>query len=123
MRRRIAQNSLADLLSNRRAELAGEITLACDEALKPLGIRVEDLRIRRVDYPESNLTQIFERMRAERNRFARKARAEGEEEARRIRSMADRDSQLLLAEATRTLGAERSEALRTAYDRARERGE
>ena len=45
LRRRIAQNSLADLLSNRRAELAGEITLACDEALKPLGIRVEDLRM------------------------------------------------------------------------------
>lgn len=109
LRRRIAQNSLADLLSNRRAELAGEITLACDEALKPLGIRVEDLRIRRVDYPESNLTQIFERMRAERNRFARKARAEGEEEARRIRSMADRDSQVLLAEATRTALAARGE--------------
>ena len=109
VRRRIAQNSLADLLSKRRTELASEIASACDEQLKPLGIRVEDVRIRRVDYPESNLKQIFERMRSERNRFARKARAEGEEEARRIRSEADRDSRVLLAEATRKALRDRGE--------------
>lgn len=102
LRRRVAQNSLSDLLSEKRAQLTSEIATASNKELEELGIRVEDIRIRRVDYPESNLEKIFDRMRSERNRFARRAHAEGEEEARRIRSEADRDSQIVLAKATRS---------------------
>ena len=77
------------------------IAEACDRDMRPRGIRVTDLGIRRTDFPEANLKQVYERMRKERERFARTFRAEGEEEANKIRSKADLDSQLLRAEAQR----------------------
>ncbi len=101
LRKTLALYTLEDLLSERRPVIMGQVARQCDEKLAPLGIRVLDLRIRRSDYPEGNLAQIFARMRTERERFAKKARAEGDEAAREIRSRAERESRVILAEATR----------------------
>jgi membrane protease subunit HflC len=78
-------------------------TIAQNSAAKlaPLGIQLVDLKIRRTDYPQANLDRIFQRMRTERQRFAKKFRAEGEESARTIRAKADRESQVLRADAQR----------------------
>ena len=97
----LGNHLLVDLLSTRRREIMQRIAEACDRDMRPRGIRVTDLGIRRTDFPEANLKQVYERMRKERERFARKFRAEGEEEANKIRSKADLDSQLLRAEAQR----------------------
>jgi membrane protease subunit HflC len=51
--------------------------------------------------PEQNKTAVYKRMRAERNRIARRYAAEGEEEALRIRADADLESRTILAEAQR----------------------
>ena len=45
-----------------------------------------DVRIKRADLPEKNEQNVFNRMRTERERQAKKFRAEGDEEARKIRS-------------------------------------
>ena len=47
------------------------------------------------------LSNVYDRMRAQRKQVASKARAEGEEQALTIRAQADRDSTVLLAEAER----------------------
>lgn len=65
------------------------------------GIEVVDLRLRRVGFPEQNKQSVFDRMRAERDRIARKYRAEGEQEARRIRAETDREKERILSEAYR----------------------
>ena len=97
----LGQYGLDDLLSERRVLVMKEIATAMAETLKPRGIEVVDVRLRRTDYPEGNLPQTYARMNSERQRLSRKSRAEGSEEAQKIRSKADLDSQLLRAEANR----------------------
>jgi len=59
-------------------------------ALAQYGIRVTDVRIKRLNLPEQNKQSVYARMRAERERIARQYRAEGEEQALSIRADADR---------------------------------
>jgi membrane protease subunit HflC len=101
VRKTLGLHTLADLLSEQRPDITEEIARNCGLKLAPLGIRLVDLKIRRIDYPEANLDRIFQRMRTERERDAKKFRAEGEEQARTIRAEADLDSQKVRAEATK----------------------
>ena len=71
------------------------------EALERYGIRVIDVRLKRLNLPEQNKQSVYARMRAERERIARQYRAEGEEEALRIRAEADREREEILAKAYR----------------------
>jgi modulator of FtsH protease HflC len=68
-------------------------------ALKAYGIRVVDVRIKRLNLPEQNKQSVFARMRAERERIARQYRAEGEEQALSIRADADRQKEEILSTA------------------------
>lgn len=97
----LGQYLIGDLLSEKRMEIMKQITERCNEDMVGRGIEITDVRIRRIDYPEKNLPGVFERMRKDRDRVARKYRAEGDEEARKIRSKAELDSQVLRADAGR----------------------
>jgi modulator of FtsH protease HflC len=68
-------------------------------ALEQYGIRVVDVRIKRLNLPEQNKQSVYARMRAERERIARQYRAEGEEQALRIRAGADRQKEEILSAA------------------------
>jgi membrane protease subunit HflC len=68
-------------------------------ALAQYGIRVLDVRIKRLNLPEQNKQSVFARMRAERERIARQYRAEGEEQALSIRADADRQKEETLSAA------------------------
>ncbi len=68
-------------------------------ALVQYGIRVVDVRLKRLNLPEQNKQSVFARMRAERERIARQYRAEGEEQALRIRADADRQKEEILSAA------------------------
>jgi membrane protease subunit HflC len=68
-------------------------------ALRQYGIRVVDVRVKRLNLPEQNRQSVFARMRAERERIARQYRAEGEEQALRIRAEADRQKEEILSAA------------------------
>ncbi len=70
-------------------------------ALEQYGIRVVDVRIKRLNLPEQNKQSVFARMRAERERIARQYRAEGEEQALKIRAQADRQQEEILSTAYR----------------------
>jgi modulator of FtsH protease HflC len=68
-------------------------------ALAQYGIRIIDVRIKRLNFPEQNKQSVYARMRAERERIARQYRAEGEEQALRIRAEADRRREEILSAA------------------------
>ena len=68
-------------------------------ALEQYGIRVVDVRIKRLNLPEQNKQSVFARMRAERGRIAMQYRAEGEEQALVIRASADREKEAILSAA------------------------
>jgi membrane protease subunit HflC len=70
-------------------------------ALRQYGIRVVDVRVKRLNLPEQNRQSVFARMRAERERIARQYRAEGEEQALRIRAEADRRREEIVSAAYR----------------------
>jgi membrane protease subunit HflC len=107
-----------------RAMLDGLTERTGAAALEQYGIRVVDVRIKRLNLPEQNKQSVYARMRAERERIARQYRAEGEEQALRIRADADRQREEILAKAYKqaetTRGAGDAEAARVygeAYSR------
>jgi membrane protease subunit HflC len=101
LRENLGRQTLQDIVSTRRAELMGDITARSDTQARAFGIEILDVRIKRADLPEKNEQNVFRRMRAERERQAKKFRAEGEEESRKIRSDADRRVRVILADARR----------------------
>ena len=80
------------------------------------GVKVVDVRMKRIAFPEQNLLSVFGRMRSERERMARRFRSEGEEAALKIRAEADKERTRLLSEAYRKAqeekGAGEAEAAR-----------
>ena len=68
-------------------------------ALEQYGIRVVDVRIKRLHLPEQNKQSVFARMRAERERIAMQYRAEGEEQALVIRANAEREKEAIISAA------------------------
>ncbi|MGH9674139.1 MAG: protease modulator HflC [Bryobacteraceae bacterium] len=84
----------------RMQQMLQNLTSQADHAaLSQYGVRVVDVRIKRINLPEQNKQSVFARMRAERERIARQYRAEGEEQALRIRADADRQKEEILSEA------------------------
>jgi len=72
---------------------------AAQKAEKDFGISVLDVKLRRLTFPDQNLRHVFNRMRAERQRIAKKYRAEGEEKAMRIEAETDKEVRGILAQA------------------------
>lgn len=63
------------------------------------GIEIVQVGLSRITYPTIVTKAVFNRMRSEREKEAKKFSAEGREEASRIRAQADREAAELLAEA------------------------
>jgi membrane protease subunit HflC len=109
LRETLGRHTLRDIVSDKRAELMAEVTRRSAEKARDYGIDVVDVRIKRADLPEKNEKTVFQRMRTERERQAKKFRAEGDEEARKIRSQSDKEVRILLADAQQTAEVTRGE--------------
>lgn len=90
---------LSSVLTEERAELLKQITVAVTARSLAFGIEIVDVRVKRADLPDANSQAVYNRMKSERDREAREFRAQGAEVSLRIRSRADRDKTVLLAEA------------------------
>jgi membrane protease subunit HflC len=71
-----------------------------NQEAEPFGVKVVDVRIKRVDLPEANMQAIYRRMQTERQQQAAEIRGEGEGASRGIRADADRQVTVIKAEAT-----------------------
>jgi membrane protease subunit HflC len=81
-------------------EIMDHVTSDCNQiGEREFGLSIRDVRIKRLNFPEQNKNSVFERMRAERMRIAKKYRSEGEEEATKIRAEADRKKREILSKA------------------------
>ena len=99
LRETLGRHTLSDIVSGQRSDLMKEVTAASDMKTRAYGIRLIDVRIKRADLPEKNELNVFNRMRTERERQAKRFRAEGDEEARKVRSDADKQVRILTADA------------------------
>jgi membrane protease subunit HflC len=89
------------ILAKSRAEILAAVRTRCDAWARNYGISVVDVRIKRLDLPPENQQAVYARMRAERDRQAKKYRSEGQEAAIGIRAAADCERTIILAEAYR----------------------
>ncbi len=99
LRQEIATHNFLDLIREKREDIMAIVTKDTRETAKTFGIEVTDVRIKRLDLPEEVQASVFARMRAERERIAKRYRAEGEEQAQQIRATADREREVILATA------------------------
>ncbi len=74
-----------------RLELQRDILKAAAPKLATLGIELLDVRIKRVNYNQDVVTNIYRRMISEREQIAQRFRSEGEGEAARINGRRERD--------------------------------
>ncbi|MCL1501459.1 protease modulator HflC [Xanthomonas nasturtii] len=103
LRNQINSRTLQQLVSGDRSELIANQLKGINGAIKGLGMQITDLRIKQIDLPTDSqvITDVYERMRAQRKQEASKLRAEGEEQALTIRAQADRESTVIKADAER----------------------
>ena len=99
LRKEFAAHNFKDIIGIKREPMMEAVALRVDEIVKDFGIEVIDTRIKRADLPPEVQESVFARMRAERERIAKKYRAEGEEMARGIRARADKEATIILADA------------------------
>ena len=111
MRTAINSQTLQEVVSSARSDLTSSLVDTANNAAMNLGIKIVDVRIKRVDLPEASsvLRSVYERMRSERKQVADALRAEGNEAAERIRADADRQVQIIKAEAYREAQTGRGE--------------
>ena len=76
-----------------------KIATEVDSAAAAYGIRVEDVKIKQFDLPESNLNAVYNRMISERNQMAEKYTADGNYEASIIRNDVDKQVDIMVSNA------------------------
>lgn len=86
-------------LSKERADMMREVRDQLRPDAASLGLKIEDVRIRRTDLTAEVSQQTYDRMKAERLAEAERLRARGREAAQRIRARADRQVVEIIAEA------------------------
>jgi membrane protease subunit HflC len=103
VRNEFNQRTLQEVVADIRTNLTDTLIAKSDESAGQLGIRIVDLRIKRIELPEDSevIDSVFRRMREERRRVANELRAEGGEAAERVRADADRQRNVIMAEAER----------------------
>ena len=83
----------------RRNDIYSNIASDVDRLARTYGIRVEDVKIKRFDLPESNLNAVYNRMISERNQMAEKYTADGNYEASIIRNNVDKQVNIIVSDA------------------------
>lgn len=102
LRQELSAHNFLDLVRHKREEIMAAVTKDARETATSFGIAVIDVRIKQVDLPQEVQASVFARMRAERERIAKRYRAEGDERAREIRAGADREREVIVATAYET---------------------
>ncbi len=82
-----------------RNAIYDRIATTVDSQAAAYGIRVEDVKIKRFDLPESNLNAVYSRMISERNQMAEKYTADGNYEASIIRNDVDKQVNIIVSNA------------------------
>ena len=82
-----------------RNEIYESISAKVDALAQTYGIRVEDVKIKRFDLPQSNEEAVYARMISERNQIAEKYTADGNYEASIIRNDVDKQVNIIISNA------------------------
>ena len=96
----LAQSDIINMEEGgKRNEIYEKIATDVDTLAATYGIRVEDVKIKQFDLPESNLNAVYNRMISERNQMAEKYTADGNYEASIIRNDVDKQVDIIVSNA------------------------
>ncbi len=115
LKNKVSERTVQEVVAGQRDQLMFELTQDANRIAKQeFGIEVVDVRVKRVDFPDSIAESIYNRMQTEREREAREYRSQGNELGETIKAEADRAQKVLLAEAYRQSETLRGEGDATA---------
>ena len=96
----LAQSDIINMEDGaKRNDIYSNIASDVDRLARTYGIRVEDVKIKQFDLPESNLNAVYNRMISERNQMAEKYTADGNYEASIIRNNVDKKVNIIVSDA------------------------
>jgi len=99
LRNEFGRRNMYEVVSGERHAIMDDINKSSNKDVKNFGVRIVDVRIKRIEFPPKVSDKIFRRMETERTRIAKELRAQGNESAARITAEADRQVTILKAEA------------------------
>lgn len=101
LRAEFGKRTIHEVVSGQRDTIMNIIRTKADSDARKIGVQVVDVRIKRVDLPETVSVDVFRRMEAERKRVANELRATGAAEAEKIKADADKQKEIIVAQAYR----------------------
>ncbi len=116
LRDEFGKRTVQEVVAGERDEILSIVGDISQELEDRYGIKVIDVRTKRIDLPEEVSSKVYDRMRSERVRVAKELRAEGAEAAERIQANADREREVVLANAYRDAETVRGEGDAQATD-------
>ena len=100
LRNEIGSRTITDIVSGKRGQVM-ETALKRMARSSELGIKVVDVRIKKINLPDEVSNSVYKRMRAERTAVAKEHRSQGQEKSEVIRANIDRKISIMLAKANK----------------------
>jgi membrane protease subunit HflC len=101
LRAEFGRRTVHDVVSGERDKIMDLMRKKASEDAGKIGVEVLDVRLKRVDLPESVTESVYQRMVAERTRVANELRSTGAAESEKLRAEADKTRAVIIAEAYR----------------------
>ena len=95
----LVQASIINEELSGRGELNEVVTNEVANQIKPYGIDIKDVKIKRLDLPVENGEYVFKRMISEREKIAEQYIAEGAYEAQKVKNEVDKQVTIMISEA------------------------
>jgi len=101
LREEFGKRTVHDVISGERDQIMEDMRVKADTDARKIGVKIVDVRLKRVELPNEVSEAVYRRMEAERKRVANELRSEGAAEAEKIRADADRQREVIIANAYR----------------------
>jgi len=99
LRAEFGKRTVQDVISGKREEVMESVGVVANADAGKIGVKIVDVRLKRVDFPNDISNAVYDRMISERKTVANQLRSEGSAEAEKIRADADRQREIILADA------------------------
>ncbi|MBE8189843.1 MAG: protease modulator HflC [Candidatus Thioglobus sp.] len=96
-----SKRTIVEVVSGERSQIMSSIAKLAAEDVAEFGIKIVDVRIKRIDLVQKVSNSVYRRMESERQRVAKELRSEGSQEAEVIKAAADKQRTIILANAYR----------------------
>jgi modulator of FtsH protease HflC len=97
----VTKRNVRAMLSTERDKVMQDVLGRLTDEAKSFGIKIVDVRIKRVDFAVNITDSVYRRMESERKRVANELRSTGAAEGEKIRADADKQREVIVAKAYR----------------------